>query len=57
MSEQPDDMHPAQRVYALSVVAADAKYRIAVQDAKRIRQIEIDEALRACELALEGMTP
>jgi hypothetical protein len=49
MSEQADPMLPAQRVYAMSVVAAEQKYRAAVAAAREIRDREIAEALDTCE--------
>ena len=52
MSE-PDPMLPAQRVYAMSVVAAEKKYRAAVAAARKIRDREVAEALDTCQRVME----
>lgn len=51
---EADVLHPAQRVYALSVNAAMAKYQAAVAAAERERRREVDEALQACIQAMEA---
>ena len=47
---------PAQKVYAMSVVAAEVKYRAAVDKARAERAQEIAEALETCErvMAMEA---
>ncbi len=47
-----DPLHPAQRVYAAAVVAAEREYRRACHEAWVRRQSVVDEALATCELAM-----
>jgi hypothetical protein len=42
------------RVYAMAINQAEANYREAVAQASSERRAAIDEALRACELAMSA---
>ena len=53
MTDEADVLLPAQRVYAMAVVAAEHEYRRVCARAWQERQAKIDEALEACMVALK----
>ena len=53
MSDEIDSLLPAQRVYAMSVVAAEKKYREAVRVAREERDMAVSEALATCQRVMQ----